>query len=399
MSTENFVAWSGQPIDSLTDNVEFVRRIYQRTEKGNIIIASWAALHRGSIISQSGPEGKLVVPTTALVELPKIKEQYEEALGCLVNFGIGETLSEAIKAVAASLGQGAGKTVIYAAWMEEEKNNAPEETDPLLKSSQPHKGQPAPALKQETHIEHVVEQTGEPEVPSIDEDNTKAWDPKATGPDDIAQILHSYAKPAAEEEKPDLAALRDQTGNIIKQIKELVPAIEDLRSKFPELYQGYLLLVHAFVELNKQNPAETMQKSEKDERSEDEEDEAELVDVPLEHFKSEDFAPEDDKTSEYEKLTSEAPPVLMLNGKVVDGKKRLSVAKKQGKKTVKAYLGKTTNQFSLGRGLTKLPPGSEWQNRQKQINPETGMPRWKALASGMIMSSKTGLPVSSTRPE
>src|ERR1700761_6936009 len=266
MPAETFVAWSGQPIDSLTDNVELVRRVWQRTEKGNILLASWTALHRGSIIAQSGPEGKLIVPTEAIAELPKIKEQYENALGCLVNFGIGETLVEAVKACAVSLEQGAGKTVIWAAWLEQESKKDVEKSDPLLsKNAQPHKGKFAPALKEDTFTAPVDVQTEQIEQPAISTTNDtqeETWDPNVTGPEDIAQVLHSYAKPPIETEAPDLIALRDQTGSIIKQIKELVPDIEELRGKFPELYQGYFLLVHAFIELNKQN-VQPMQKNEK----------------------------------------------------------------------------------------------------------------------------------------
>jgi hypothetical protein len=403
--TEIFIAWIGQPIDHNTDNVEYVRRVHQRVEAGNNALSSWIALHRGSTISQSGPEGKAVLPNDALDELPKIKEQYEQALGCPVSFGIGDSLSEAVKAVAIAVIKGVGQTVIYSPRQENvfnelQKPNSKETEDILLKSGeqvphaentnpgQSHLGKPAAPI-----LDEGVQPPEKTEQKSPEPAKAQEWDPDKQSAGDIANLLNTYAQPSDTEQGPDLSALKQETGVILKQIKELVPNIEELQSQFPELYQGYLLLVQAFIELNKQEP---MSKSEKD-------DEAELMEKALDSFALSEFAPEDEVVKKYSELETEAPPIFMVGDKVVDGKKRLSAAKAKGDKSVKVYMAKAG--FVLGSGLSKLPIGSTWQGRTKELDPESGTPRWKMLLSGQIAShnqdpNKSSIPraVSSTRP-
>jgi hypothetical protein len=299
---------------------------------------------------------------------------------------LGECLSEAVKAVDISVIK--GKKTVF--WSEAEVLPAEPPKEDILAKAAPQKGRFAAPRKEAGFEPPQATQTEDPPKPKMpepaeNEDQTQANE-------DIAGILNSFATPhQGAAPKTNLNALRQQTGEILKQIKELVPNIEQLQSQYPELYQGYLLLAQAFVELSDKK----MQKSEPND--EEAEDEAELVERDIKDFKDADFATEDEIVQRYAALGTPAPPILMVGDTVIDGKKRLTAAKKRGESRVQVYLSKAG--FVLGRGLSNLPEGSTWQGRTKLIDPESGTPKFKMLLSGQVMNQKTGQPASSTRPE
>ena len=100
-----FVSFDGDHIGrmvgraSLADKPEEVSRIAQAIDRGNAIWRSWAESHGGQVINIGGDEGRLCVEADHLQELPKIRDQYSEAVGSTVSVGVGTKLSEADKSL------------------------------------------------------------------------------------------------------------------------------------------------------------------------------------------------------------------------------------------------------------------------------------------------------------
>jgi len=102
----------------LADNVEEVRKVNQRIDRGNEIWKSFALRVGGSIIEIGGDEGALEIPADSLDELPAIAEQYAGAVEATVSVGVGMKLSEASKALLVAKLQGKDRILFYTDEME-----------------------------------------------------------------------------------------------------------------------------------------------------------------------------------------------------------------------------------------------------------------------------------------
>jgi len=114
-----FVSFDGDHIGrmvgraSLADKPEEVARISQAIDRGNGIWRSWVESHGGKVINIGGDEGRLEVEADHLEELPKIRAQYEGAVGSSVSVGVGTRLSEADKSLMAAKLQGGNRIQLY----------------------------------------------------------------------------------------------------------------------------------------------------------------------------------------------------------------------------------------------------------------------------------------------
>ncbi len=211
---------------------------------------------------------------------------------------------------------------------------------------------------------------------------------------DIKGVLNSMVSNDVAVEEPgadEYEKLISATSKNLLKLKKLAPTLEALKVEHPDLYKIYLLLVDNLAKLLKKVRPQQMQPMRKSL-----EQELELVEIPVAELVKRIGLPTDDdiaKINDYEHMTSEAPPIFIVDDEIVDGRKRIWAAQRQGKISVPSYLAKT--KLQLGHGMSQLPIGTVFQGYRKVLNPETGKPNWRQMLAGMIANPRDGTAISS----
>lgn len=254
---------------SLADKPEEVSRIAQAIERGNAIWQSWAESHGGSVINIGGDEGRLIVEADHLEELPKIRTQYEEAVGSTVSVGVGMKLSEADKSLMAAKMQGGNRIQLYAQEVDDllQELHDPDEKEKLyeeylnpetgLNKAQPgmnpgaaagfsgaSRSQPAAPQQGGEASEH-----SEAEVARGIQDGA----PAQQGAADYESMFHQAAAQHQEEpaQKPTglQDGVREQVVKILQDVRGHAPELEQMKGSNPALYESVKGLVEAMIAL------------------------------------------------------------------------------------------------------------------------------------------------------
>lgn len=104
----------------INDDVEEVRRVSQRIDRGQEVWKAWAINKGGSVIEAGGDEIAVSVPVAALPELEGIRQQYAQLVEATVSVGVGMRLSEASKALLAAKLRGKDRVCFYTDEVEQE---------------------------------------------------------------------------------------------------------------------------------------------------------------------------------------------------------------------------------------------------------------------------------------
>lgn len=262
----------------LADDVEEVRKVNQRIDRGNEIWKSWALRVGGSIIEVAGDEGALEVPADHLDELPAIAEQYGEAVGATVSVGVGLRLSESAKALLHAKLTGKDKIDFYT-----------DEMEKVIEQAKQHEGTEAEKIADEYLLEKAVPamNTGDgagyggvtkPMTPSVQKpmgpqgEHSEAADvydlmgedrpapPEQThAAADFERQLHDEAWKGEEEDmaasaqkKPHIEQARQQLVQALQVLKAQAPMVEQLKAQAPQVYQAMMGLSQAVVGLAKE---------------------------------------------------------------------------------------------------------------------------------------------------
>jgi len=135
-----YLCWDGDHVAAdvrlieLQDDPDRLRQLFQRIDKGNLIVRAWVEGVGGSIISMSGCSGSAEVQAERVAELPKIRLQYSEAMEAPFSVGVGSKLSEAQKALTLVKLRGGDQILLYTPDVDKEIGEGPEkdEKDTLL---------------------------------------------------------------------------------------------------------------------------------------------------------------------------------------------------------------------------------------------------------------------------
>ena len=268
-----FVSFDGDHIGrmvgraSLADKPEEVSRIAQAIDRGNAIWRSWAESHGGQVINIGGDEGRLCVEADHLQELPKIRDQYSEAVGSTVSVGVGTKLSEADKSLMAAKLQGGDRIQLYTEEvnevLEELRDNSEaaklydEYLDPesAIQKAQPGMNQgehggfsgasrSQPAAPQQEGSEHSEAEAARATY-GVEEPQPGA---PAT---DYESLFHQAAQQAPQDEPQRPSGLQDdvraQVVKILQDVRGKAQALEEMRQTNPDMYNSIKGLVEAMI--------------------------------------------------------------------------------------------------------------------------------------------------------
>jgi len=286
-----FIAWDGDHIGrevgraSLHDDVEGLRRISQQIDNGNRIWRSWIEGHGGSLISMGGDEGRAELPADYLDELPKIRQQYQDAVNATVSVGVGVKLSEADRALIAAKLRGGDRIEFYtdevnAVVVEAEKKGQKTEED---KIADEYLNKAAPAMHPgafsgATHptaptVDAPTPTQGDHEEVSMvmDSQENSGQSPELThAGDDFENEFHDAAMAQEQEDTQGHAQATKNIDDVKKKLvvalqmlKQQAPILEQVKQMAPDAYNAIMGLAQAVVGLSREiQAAQPMKKAE-----------------------------------------------------------------------------------------------------------------------------------------
>jgi hypothetical protein len=108
----------------LADNPDALHEVSERIQLGHEIVRRWVESHSGQFISGGGDEGVFSIPAEAIPSVEELRADYKFATNLTATIGIGNTLSEAGKAMLVGKFRGKNTVVQYAPEIEQEIRQA-----------------------------------------------------------------------------------------------------------------------------------------------------------------------------------------------------------------------------------------------------------------------------------
>jgi len=108
----------------LANNVQGLHEVSQRIQLGHEIVKRWVESHGGEFISGGGDEGVFSIPSQAIDATEELRADYKYATNLTATIGIGNTLSEAGKAMLVGKFRGKNTIVRYTPEIEQEIRQA-----------------------------------------------------------------------------------------------------------------------------------------------------------------------------------------------------------------------------------------------------------------------------------
>jgi len=273
------------------DDPDRVRQIHQAIETANDLWRSWALANSGEILSASGSELRIRIPTEKLNDVGDLRRRYATSTDSTVSIGFGTKLSEADQALKAAQSTGGDQILMY----------SPKILDLIQEQEEPDK----PALKKADDIGMNKPAAGggmtaaqEPMAPaaiategeaSEHEENEALREQMANGgdvqnpADDIHAQLGQMATQQAQKDDQEAQAqqaqqqqaqgqddIRSQVVKILKVFKDRSQELEGLQEQDPELYESLTGMLQIMIQMSKdyfgaqvnEQDAQQVQKSE-----------------------------------------------------------------------------------------------------------------------------------------
>lgn len=273
------------------DDPDRVRQIHQAIETANDLWRSWALANSGEILSASGSELRIRIPTEKLNDVGDLRRRYATSTDSTVSIGFGTKLSEADQALKAAQSTGGDQILMYSPKILDLIQEQEESDKPALKKADDI-GMNKPAAgggmtaAQEPMPPAAIATEGEA---SEHEENEALREQMANGgdvqnpADDIHAQLGQMATQQAQKDDQEAQAqqaqqqqaqgqddIRSQVVKILKVFKDRAQELEGLQEQDPELYESLTGMLQIMIQMSKdyfgaqanEQDAQQVQKSE-----------------------------------------------------------------------------------------------------------------------------------------
>jgi hypothetical protein len=272
-----WLAWDGDKIGwqigrlAEADDEEGVRRKSQDIERGNAAFASWVQEKMGSLVSAGGDEGRARIPADALEGLQEIRAKYEGVTGAPASVGVGLRLSQADKALLAAKLRGGDRVVLYVPEIEAElaRYKRPSEAEKIGSAYLAKADPPAPPQVEPNgpsagggfreRQEPGGGGAGAPAPPQVADSDHSAGEAAQSyyedhgaapfDPDSFAQEMHGHAQQGDADDQAEadrqsgLDQVRSQVVQILQQVRQQAPQMEQIKQVDLEMYEAIQGLV------------------------------------------------------------------------------------------------------------------------------------------------------------
>lgn len=273
-----FVAWSAdravtQQKDAIAANDPAkLRQISHAIEHGTSVWRSWVEMYGGSLVN----EGSAQIDAAHLEDLPRIREQYESAIGGPATVGIGQKLAEAARALLCGKLKGGDQVVLFTPEVEAEIQKAksmakaepaagmspvsPEMSSPAIAEGMGNAGmtgahQPAPPkAPMKPRVEGSEHSQGEAAANFAEEN---AVSPEGThAAQDLEDQFHDAAEDSDDDEpqSEDPHVIRQKVVQVLQEVKSQAKTISALKEAAPDAYKVVMDLVSEMIAIARQIP-------------------------------------------------------------------------------------------------------------------------------------------------
>ena len=279
---------------ALQNRPEEAKRYTNDVERANRIMESWLLAHGGILTGYQDGIGMAAIDPQFLTELPKVREQYEEAVnGAIARIGIGKDLREALNAYKVAQTRSGDRAIVL--WTpdltdelsdpklspddsEQKREEFEEETPINFDTPTPRDGL---SKSEAMLLEKAAGFGAEPPAGEATKITQGKGDPMGAQPSAPASMSGppSFSAPSADQGQPgqqpaaqgqpqdDSEAIKKAVIQALKDIRAQTPLFEKLKEVKPEAYEAVMGLVEIMLKLAKkfvQTQNGVVQKSEED---------------------------------------------------------------------------------------------------------------------------------------
>lgn len=152
----------------LADNPDALHEVSERIQLGHEVVRRWVESHGGQIVSGGGDEGIFSIPADAIHSVEELRNDYKFATNLTATVGIGQTLSEAGKAMLVGKFRGKNQVVQYEPSIEQEIKQAQNNVSQGTASAEEKKIDEA-YLKSEGTVPMANENSSNDNIPAQDD--------------------------------------------------------------------------------------------------------------------------------------------------------------------------------------------------------------------------------------
>lgn len=253
MKVSLLITWDVDQLDAtldrarVADEVAEVRKINQSLDAANRVWTSWIVSGGGSVVELNAGKGTAEIAADKLTELERIRDQVASTVGSTISMGVGVKLSEAQRALKAAKLQGGNKVTLYTPDVDEFLEKEQKKEEGLQKA-----GETSPNVQSKDRNPTQAAQKQADEGPAA---------PEATKADtsSLEDQFHAAAQAQeAQDQQPQQAPqpkedqLRAQVVQVLQNLKQQMPILEQVKQSAPDTYNAVLGLAQAVIGMARQ---------------------------------------------------------------------------------------------------------------------------------------------------
>ncbi len=298
---EIYISYDGDSLGNkvgrlaLNDKIPELKTLSRRIEAGNDIFVSWCLAHGGELIGAAGDEGRFIISSTALDDLPRKREEYASTVGATVSIGVGMSLSDSDKALLLAKIRGKDRILFWNSDMEQEWKDAISakfenktegqkiqeeyltQKSELIKTQGPTPERPAQSAAPPVQPDASPLNSPGPSSPSHSLAELPPSPPQDDSQDDASQLadilnesddgennppedgpsaedkMHAHAQMSEarkkSKESPQRKQLKEGVVEILKQVQAQAPKIDQIKQQDPDLYQSIMGVIQSMVSM------------------------------------------------------------------------------------------------------------------------------------------------------
>ncbi len=246
---------------------EMARRASNGIDAGNMLMQSWVLASGGEMVVTAGTEGQAKVPAERLDELPDVLGRYEQATDSRVSVGVGFETHEAATALDVAEARGGKPAVVLynedvaaEAHELEESGEQDDELGPIAPEDEALLDDGGPeadgGAEPTLHKAEGDAKPGEASKIAAGSKDPQAAMPSAPSPISPASAQSPQGQPPAAGAQPgqaqDPAQLKQAIVSVLQDVKQNMPAIQQLQQTDPAAFQAVTGLVQAFIAVAEQ---------------------------------------------------------------------------------------------------------------------------------------------------
>lgn len=234
-----------------------LRQMTNRIDAANRIVQSWVEQSDGESVSCEGSRLRFLVRASALIDLPKIKEQYGQTVSSAIVAGVGTKLNEADLALKIAKHRGGDSMVLWTPDLSdelkqiEEGNKPKEDLSALAKGAADGDGitesqtAEAPAAPSKPAPEHSQTESAHATM-----DSDPPPPEETASADNLESGFHQEASQAQQPQQApqgDSSQLRTQVVQVLQSLKAQMPILEQVKTSAPDTYKAVMDLTQSVI--------------------------------------------------------------------------------------------------------------------------------------------------------